>query len=129
MELIGQTIITAKETLELRGNGILYCTIHKGAYLSEDDAIEIISAVKSIATNAPIPTLLDLRAGEGASIKARHQFMDSELIKYQSAVAMIIDKGVSYLLASFFMGINKTAFPIKVFTDETKATQWLQQFL
>lgn len=129
MELIGQTIITAKETLELRDDGILYCTIHKGAYLSEDDAIEIISAVKTIAHNGSVPTFLDLRAGEGASIKARHIFMDPELVKYQNSVAMIIDKGISYLLASFFMGFNKTAFPIKVFTDETKAIQWLQNFL
>lgn len=129
MELIGQTIITAKETLELRSDGILHCTIHKGAYLSEEDAVEIISALKSMAANGPMPTLLDLRASEGASIQARHLFTDPQLANYQNAVAMIIDKGMSYILASFFMGINKTPFPTKVFSDETKAARWLQKYL
>ena len=51
-----------------------------------------------------------------------------EATKYLTAAALIIANPVSRIIGNFFMGLNKTAFPFQLFTNQEEALKWLKSF-
>ncbi len=49
-----------------------------------------------------------------------------EIVK---AVAVISRSAVGKMTANLFFSINKQPYPVKLFTDESKAKEWLRQYL
>ena len=121
-------ILTKKEHLFLKDTGILHVVALDGAYLEYEDGLEIIEAVAQIAQAKRLPVMVDIRKAKGASHACRKLFQGEELAKYQSAAALIVDSPISYLVGNFFIGLNKTPFPLQIFTNEDKALDWLQTY-
>jgi hypothetical protein len=46
-----------------------------------------------------------------------------------SASAIIVNSPFSRLLGNFFLRVNKTSIPVKLFSDISKAEKWLQQYI
>jgi len=46
-----------------------------------------------------------------------------------SAAALIVSNPVSRIMGNFYMGINKTKMPIRMFTRVDEAKKWLKDFL
>lgn len=47
----------------------------------------------------------------------------------ESAVALIVKSPLSRAIGNFFLGLNKTPLPTKLFTSENHAITWLKTFL
>jgi len=46
-----------------------------------------------------------------------------------SAAALIVSNPVSRIMGNFYMGINKTKMPVRMFATTMDAKNWLKDFL
>lgn len=122
-------VLTPKEQMTLLDNGILSCVVTDGAYLELEDGLEIIDGVRHIYNGKQLPVLVDIRKARGVSSECRRLFQGEEIAQYQSACALIVDSALTNLVGNFFLGLNKTEFPTRLFTNHDKAMQWLKSFL
>ena len=109
-------------------DGVLVFTYAQGVYVDEDTARSVITAATELAgERAPLPTLVILDRVKGTSKAARDFFATSpENAALSSRVAMVIGSPVARIVANFFIGLNKTGHPTKLFTEEALAWQWLR---
>ena len=121
-----KTIETKTEIITLRNDGIVHCIAKNGISIELEDAKENILAIAKISPKLPKPVLVDIRQSSGASKEARKYFGSDEVAVVQSAVALLVDSGLSKLLGNFFVGLNKPIFPLKLFTNEQEALNWLK---
>lgn len=124
-----EQIITRTERIELDDLGIVVCTVLDNAYVTEDDARENIEAVLELAQGKPMPVLVDIRRSKGISKEARAFLSGREITAVQCACALLVESSISRVIGSFFLGLNKTHFPLRLFTSEQDAREWLQTFL
>lgn len=122
-------ILTPKEHMTLLDSGILSCVVADGAYLELEDGQDILNGVLDIFNGKKLPVLVDMRKAKGASTACRKLFQGKEIAKYQSACALIVDSPFTNLLGNFFLGLNKTEFPTRLFSDSDKAQDWLKSYL
>lgn len=122
-------IITQTERIVLDDSGIVKCKTFKGVLLTLADAKENIAAVKAIANGKTVPVLVDITEAKGGDKEARAYLAGKEAGAVQSACALLIDSPLSQLIGNFFLGLNKTHFPTRLFNDEEKAMKWLKNFL
>lgn len=120
---------TKSETMVLDPTGIAKCYVHTDYYLELEDARENLEKVKQLGNGKRVPVLVDIREAKGASQECRAYFASEEAAKIQSACALLVASPLSRLIGNFFIGLNKTKFPTKLFTDEPEAMDWLKQFL
>ena len=87
-----------------------------------------ISLVKQITHNKRVPLLIHL-CNSPVPSRETQKFATEQLASVYIAMAMVSKPG----LASFIMGIlfkfKKPPIPMKNFTNEKEARQWLQQFI
>ncbi len=122
-------LITRTETITLDESGIVRCIVHKDAYMELEDAIENVKAVETLTNGKPIPVYVDIRLSKGSSKEARAYLAGFEVADVQVACGLLVDSMLSQLIGNFFLGLNKTKFPVKLFKDEEKAMEWLKTYL
>ena len=121
--------ITKSETIVLDPSGIAKCCVHKGYFLNLEDARENLEAVRQFGNGKRVAVLVDIRDAKGASKECRAYFASEEAAKIQSACALLVASPLSRLIGNFFIGLNKTKFPTKLFSNEAEAMDWLKNFL
>lgn len=122
-------ISTKTEAISYDASGIAKCIVFKDVFMSEDEAKENIEAIKKITNGKRVPVMVDIRLAKGSTKQARAYLASEEVGQVQSACALIIGSSLSQLIGNFFLGLNKTKFPVKLFNDEEKAVEWLKTFL
>lgn len=122
-------IVTRTEKLSYTDDGIIKCVALPDIIMGLNEAKENIEAVKAIANGKIIPVLVDITQSKGATKEARAYLASADVAKVQSACALLISSSLSQLIGNFFLGLNKTKFPVKLFKDEAKAIEWLKTFL
>lgn len=122
-------ISTKTEVITFDASGIAKCIVFKDVFMSEDEAKENIEAIKKITNGKRVPVMVDIRPAKGSTKQARAYLASEEVGQVQSACALIIGSSLSQLIGNFFLGLNKTKFPVKLFNDEEKAVEWLKTFL
>lgn len=121
--------ITKSETIILDPSGIAKCYVHKDYFLVLEDARENLETVRQFGNGKLVPVLVDIRDAKGASKECRAYFASEEAAKIQSACALLVASPLSRLIGNFFIGLNKTKFPTKLFSNEAEAMDWLKNFL
>lgn len=126
---------TENKVIELRAftswlgdDGICYTVVKLNASIHLEDALENSNSIKEISEGRIYPLLVNLKEINSISKEARDHFSMQNRTPGVSAIAMLIKSPVSRIIGNFFLGINKSAVPTKLFTDEGKALAWLKQF-
>jgi hypothetical protein len=122
-------ITTRTEHIFIDEYGLIQCKAFKYSEHTLEDAKENINAVKLLAQGRKVPVMVDITEVKGANREAREYLSSPEAGKIQSACALLVGSALSRLVGNFFLGLNKTPFPTKLFTDEAKAIEWLKTFL
>ena len=122
-------ITTRTEKIVLHPSGVVVCTVHKSIYMEIEDAIENIKAIKELSVEKKVPVVVDIQASKGASKACREYFAGDEAAKVQSACVLLVSSPMSRLIGNFFIGLNKTKFPTRLFSDKDSAISWLKTFL
>jgi hypothetical protein len=129
--MTGNDIITGTSRICMREDGIIHAitlTNTKSQQLLKD-SVENVDIVKKLAKGKPYVILIELAANMPVSKEAIDYYTSEEVAKYCRGLAFIVNSTFSKLIANFFLGLNKPPFPVKMFTNEADAIQWLRQFL
>lgn len=117
---------TRTERFWVHPDGYVVAEVKPNLVADLDDAVVNVAAVEVVAGRAPVPLLLDMRAHAAqATRECRAYFAGPEAAKVNLAVAMLVRSNISRILGNFFIGINKTPFPLRLFSEEVEAIAWL----
>jgi hypothetical protein len=124
-----KTISLKKSVIHLRKDGILNIHIKERADMQLNDAIQVVEAMGKIGNGKKFPVLID--AGDYTNIdKEVRIFSASEEGNiYTLADAVAYKSFAQKLIADFYVRHNKPCVPTKIFSDTSKAVDWLKTFL
>ena len=108
-------------------NGILV-SLSKSTLRTVESISANVRLVKSITNNKPVPLLIYL-ANSPMPDKQTRKFSTEQLPVIYSAMAMISKPGLSKFIMNILFGLKPPPIPMKSFTNDRVATEWLKQFL
>lgn len=110
-------------------SGIVRAEVNPKSNQSIIDAKENVASVIKIANGRKVPLLVDLRGIRHMNRDARMYYSGEETKKIAIAVALLVTSPISKIVGNFFLGPNKARYPMKLFTSEDEARNWLKGFL
>ena len=108
-------------------NGILV-SHSKSVLRTVENITSNVKLVRSITNNKPVPLLIYL-ANSPIPDKQTRKFSTEQLPEIYSAMAMVCKPGLSKFIMNILFGLKPPPIPMKSFTDDKTATEWLKQFL
>ena len=110
-------------------NKILVGTYRSGIHISLETARSIVATRKLFTGNLPMPSLIKSQGVISMDKAAREYLASPEATEGLTASAILVHSAFSSFLGNFFLSVNKTSMPVKLFTDEAKAERWLRRFI
>ena len=108
-------------------NGILFCC-YKTAVISLEVAQEVVRSRKIYTENQSYPNLV-ISMNIGKVEKLARDFLSTEIATAGvSAGALLSDSIFQTTIANFFLTVSKPKLPTRLFTKESEAISWLNQF-
>jgi hypothetical protein len=89
---------------------------------------ENIALVRRITNNKKIPLLIYL-SNSPIPDKETKKFAAKELSNIYTAMAMVSKSGLAKIIMNMLFGLKPPPIPMKNFTDDNKAKEWLKQYL
>ena len=108
-------------------NGILI-SLSKSVMRTVKNISSNVDLVRSITNNKPVPLLIYL-AKSPIPDKETRKFSTEQLPKIYSAMAMVSKPGLAQFIMKILFGLKTPPIPMKSFTDDKAATEWLKKFL
>jgi hypothetical protein len=94
--------------------------------------VELIKAnvqlIQRITNNKPVPLLIYL-SNSPVPDKETRKYSTEQLPVIYSAMAMVSKPGLSKFIMNILFSLKKPPIPIKSFTDDNEAKNWLRLFL
>ena len=118
-----------QQLVEPPTDGIIRVRVKTGADIETADAEECVRAMHALIDERPRPTLIDLTRLRSISHEARAYFSGPATERVTRAAAMVVSSPLSRAVGNFFLVMNKTRFPIRMFTSEDDAVHWLRGYL
>jgi hypothetical protein len=109
-------------------NGIIRMEIKQGAEIDIDDAADNILVVKNLSEGAPSLKLVDSRVSWKITDEAKKYLEEDDDPKRTIARAVIHKTILEKWTTSFLSRLNRPETPIKFFTSEKEAVDWLVSF-
>jgi len=107
--------------------GILV-SLSKSVLRTVENISSNVALVRSITNNKPVPLLIYL-ANSPVPDKQTRKFSAEQVPLIYSAMAMVSKPGLSHFIMKILFGIKPPPIPMKSFTDDKAAKEWLRQFL
>lgn len=92
------------------------------------DAVENMDALEKVRLGKRRPLFVDIRAAMSTDSEGRKYYSRPELADLFTACAFIVGSPISRVIGSFFLGLNKPPFPVRLFTSDEGALDWLEEF-
>jgi len=108
-------------------DGILF-SYSKNPKRTVKNITENIALVKSITNNKIIPLLIYL-SDSPVPDKTTRTFAAEQLPNVYKAMAMVSKPGLSKFIMNILFRLKPPTIPMKSFTDDQKAREWLLQFV
>ena len=89
---------------------------------------ENVEVVKQITNNQPVPLLIYL-APSPVPDNATRKFSTEQLPVIYKAMAMVSRPGLSQFIMNILFRFKPPPIPMKSFTDDAAAKEWLRQFV
>jgi hypothetical protein len=87
-----------------------------------------VALVKSITNNKKVPLLIYLSNSPVPDKQAR-KFATEQMPLIYSAMAMVSKPGLSKFIMNILFALKPPPIPMKSFTDDKEAKEWLRQFI
>jgi hypothetical protein len=111
----------------LDDQGIINKEFVPGSEESLEDAKEAWAAVTKLSNGKACPMLVDFTELRKMDSKARTYYSEQETWQTVTACAGITRSFVGRVISNFFLGLNKTPNPTKLFNSKEEALAWLSQ--
>ncbi len=86
-----------------------------------------VALIKRITNNTRMPLLIYL-ANSPVPDKQTRKFSTEQLPVIYSAMAMVSEPGLAKFIMNILFALKPPPIPMKSFTDDNKAKEWLKQF-
>jgi hypothetical protein len=107
--------------------GILY-SYSKNPKRTVKNISDNIALVKQITSNKKIPLLIYL-CNSPVPDKETRKFSTEQLPNVYTAMAMVSPPGLARLIMSILFKLKPSPIPMKSFTNDEEAKEWLKQYL
>jgi hypothetical protein len=87
-----------------------------------------VALVKSITNNKPVPLLIYL-SNSPVPDKETRKFSTEQLPVIYKAMAMVSKPGLSKFIMNILFNLKPPPIPMKSFSDDKEAKEWLKQFV
>ena len=111
----------------LDSDGILY-SYSKSIKRTVQNITENIALVKSITNNKTVPLLIYL-CDSPVPDKATRKFSTEQLPSVYKAMAMVSKVGLAKLIMNILFKLKKPPIPMKSFSNDIEAREWLILYL
>jgi hypothetical protein len=125
----------AEEVIETRiariwrdARGFVRIVILPDARLDLEDARALIDAEAQLAQGQRVASLADIREIKSVTREARLHFTGEEAEAVIKAQAVLVGSPLSVVIGNFY-GLYGVPYPIRLFTVEERATDWLKQYI
>lgn len=108
-------------------DGILV-SLSKNPQRTVTNTTDNFALVKRITHNKKVPLLIYLSKSSAPNRQTR-EFVAKELPNVYTAMAMVSKSGVGTIIMNFLFKLKSPAIPMKNFTDDIQAREWLKQYL
>ncbi len=110
-------------------SGIVHVDYPKGTRVTLELAKEEFRQSAAFGDGKKVVTIVNLTDIESVDREARQFYGSAEATSKWAAVALITKSVASKVIGNFFLGINKPQMPVKLFSDEESAIEWLKQYI
>lgn len=108
-------------------NGILI-SLSKSPKRTVENITANVALVKEITGNKPLPLLIYL-SNSPVPDKETRDFSTKQLPVIYSAMAMVSKPGLSKFIMNILFTLKSPPIPMKSFTNDVAAKEWLKQFV
>jgi hypothetical protein len=108
-------------------DGILY-SYSKNPKRTIENISANVKLVKQITNNKRVPLLIYL-SNSPVPDKAVRKFSTEQLPVIYSAMAMVSKPGLSKFIMNILFALKPPPIPMKSFTDDNEAKEWLKQYV
>lgn len=108
-------------------DGILY-SYSKSVLRTVENISGNVALVKQITCGKKVPLLIYL-SNSPVPDKATRQFSTEKLPEIYTAMAMVSKPGLAQLIMKILFRFKPPPIPMKSFTNDAEAKEWLQQFV
>ncbi len=122
-------IITEKFEVTLLENGIVEDHIKPGVVMEVEDVTSLKKHNYTEAGNKPYAILVTAGDLITFSKEARELAASKEFIDAALAKALLINSTAHRIIGNFYLKVNKPYLQTKIFSDRTKALNWLRTFI
>jgi hypothetical protein len=124
-----KAIITRTCEISLDKFGILHVKILNGVVIDKEDAIDNFLVVRNLTRGRPVLKLIDARNKFEILQEAKEIVENENNTEKHITKAIIVSSEVEKKLRNFFLSLVNARFPVKIFTSEQKAIDWLRTFI
>jgi len=128
MSLPDNTQVIKGEIADYWYNGGILYSWSKSTLRTVKNISENIALVKQITGNKKVPLLIYL-SNSAVPDKETRKFSAEKLPEVYTAMAMVSKPGLAKLIMNMLFRFKPPPIPMKSFTDDKEAKEWLQQFL
>lgn len=120
--------VDIKDFLTWMGSdGICRTMVKKGADIDLASAKENTQAVNSFFKGRHYPIIIDSSDIHSMSREARKHFSTNGRVTSINSMAILVSSSLSKVIGNFFMGLNKSDVPARLFNNEQEAIIWLKE--
>ncbi len=123
-----EVVSTRTQKIWLGEDGIIRCVALFTPTHTLADAKENVAITLKLAQGKKRPLLIDIRQAKFVDRESRAYYAGPENAKVALAAAFLIASPLSKMIGNFFLRLNKTRFPTRLFTSEAEAIEWLKGF-
>jgi len=107
----------------------VWMTFKKNSELTINQVDEFFILWEKVCQGKKRPFIIDFRE---TFASVRYEFLekissDSRAFEWRKAEAVLIDSLSLRLMANFYKGLGTTKIPVKIFTDEQEAINWVKK--
>lgn len=124
--------VTKTRTTEiwLDDDGIMYgIMVLPSTRATQDDAIADFEAYAEVSQGIPRPVLGNIQNLVSAEREARVYAAKANSKHFIKAFALVSNSKVGQIIANMFLNFQNPPYPVKFFTNNEEAIEWLKQFL
>ena len=114
--------------LNLREDGILHVHIYGEIPINISQYKSLIGKMGEVTSGGKVPILATADELQIPEEEVRKYMLSSDSNPYSLATALIAHSISQKLVGNFFQSVMKPRRPIKIFTNEQRAVEWLKEF-
>lgn len=123
------TIETRVAMISMVEPGIARIIYKADARVTIAEARENVDAVAKVVGGVHSPIFTDIRPISTIDRDSRQYFVGDEAGEVTSATALLVGSPISRVIGNFFIGLNRSQWPVRMFSEESEAMVWLEGFL